>query len=508
MKRIIFNIALIGALLAFVSCKKELKTYDGETQIAFDYPGIAPSASPAHWNGTAASIQGVSITVNPLTLGGNIMTYNYPVTLIASEGQGEIPFTVGVMDASSVTSGAAATSTADPAAYTVATSGSIAAGKFIGTFQITADWSKLSSTSSQNVVYLLLSSGNVKVAENYRRVKVTFVKAGTAPALAPPTVTASIFYANVNGSVTSAGTSAVTKTGILFATDTAGGFNFPSANVIMNREKAPVGTNGVGAIRDTMTGQNLLTPNTKYFVRAYAINATDTAYSPVTAFTTAKFDGGTTTVAAPDYYKKDSATVIVSLTACNDTTYGVQKDTIDEVGIVWAFNNAAPTIDANDGKSVSILKKKGTETLTMGTALTTSGTLTVRSYSKSFSGEITYEKVDVRVAFPSGTTYEASKVTDSSAILAGLLDYNGGIALAEAGFVYGETSIANPTGMPAALGYDSIAEASSMPTSSMSVAIPSEGAKLKPATTYYYRAYFVNRHGLIVYGEEKSFTTN
>ena len=172
MKRIIFNIALISTLVAFVSCKKDPQTYKGDPQLAFDYPGVNAWSSPTAWMGTATSIHGISYSVT--SAGRSI---DYPVTLIADGVQKDIPFAISILDPNSVT-GAPAISTIDLDALTFAATGTMPTGRFNTTFNISVDHSKLSSVSSENVIYLLLSpvGGSAQAAENYRRVKLTFVK--------------------------------------------------------------------------------------------------------------------------------------------------------------------------------------------------------------------------------------------------------------------------------------------------------------------------------------------
>ena len=179
MKQIIFHIAWIGALLTAVSCTKENEDqiYKGKPQLTFEYPNVRPGASPTAWNGTAASIHAVTYSVDS----GTVRTIDYEVSLIAGGPQGEIPFSVSVLEANSVT-GAAAVSTIMPSgALTFASSGTIPAGRFKGTFQIHVDHSKLSDVAADNIVYLLLSpagsGSSVQAAENYRRVRLNFTKA-------------------------------------------------------------------------------------------------------------------------------------------------------------------------------------------------------------------------------------------------------------------------------------------------------------------------------------------
>jgi len=95
----------------------------------------------------------------------------------------------------------------------------------------------------------------------------------------PPTVTTNgalsitQVSAQTGGNVTAQGSSAVSQRGVCYATS-------PSPNL---SGLYTTDGNGTGTFTSNLNG---LTPNTQYYVRAYAINATDTAYGNQTTFTT------------------------------------------------------------------------------------------------------------------------------------------------------------------------------------------------------------------------------
>jgi hypothetical protein len=527
MKKIIFNIAWLIGLVALVSSCEKDPVFQIPTQMVFDFPNVTQSHGQPSGQAVdsirAIDIHLVTYTINPflpvlgptnmptgnnhvnpnhsVTQDGNIMTIQFGVKIPIGSPSRDVPFTITVLDPNSVhitpESPNPATSTLAPEAFTLQGSGVVPAGSHTARFQITIDHSHLSTTAAQNDLFLLLSvdpASGVKATENMRRVRLRFARAASAPVLTATTVTPGIFSAIVSSSVTSPGLSAVTEAGIIFST--ASTFTLTTAGVVIV-ERTPTGTHGTGAITNAATG-NALSENTAYFARSFAINATDTAYGPIVSFRTVAFNGGTTTTAAPNYTALNTATVIMSLTAVNDTSFmnhttGVLKDTIYETGIVWAFNNTTPTIA--DNRIVGNLSKMGADTLTMSTSFTTAGELTVRAYAISFSGNINYSAAQTtRIQFPVGGTRDATVVTDSSATLAGYLDFNGGAVLDEAGFVFGTTS-----GV-----LDQSVSAATAPTGAFTVAIP-DG--LTSGTTYFYRVFFVNRFGLRSYGEERSFTT-
>jgi hypothetical protein len=249
-----------------------------------------------------------------------------------------------------------------------------------------------------------------------------------------------------------------------------------------------------------MYRENLWTHNVRYWVRSFAIKGTDTAYSAaLTTFMTLNYNGPQTTFNAPNFTALNSATVIMSLTAINDTalmlpTAVTARDTIDEAGIVWAFDKASPVL--TDNKVVSKLKKIGTDTLTVPTTLTQAGNLVVRSFATSLSGRTIYGTAQtVNVNFPSGVTLDTLSATDTSAILRGRLDFNGGVVLAEAGFEYST----DPT-----FATSDVVKATTAPTGAFQVTTP---GTLTPGTVYYFKSYYINRFGLKSEGAVRTFRT-
>ncbi|MCL2416478.1 MAG: hypothetical protein FWD02_00895 [Bacteroidales bacterium] len=528
MKKIIFNIACLIGLVAFMSSCQKDPVFEIPAQMVFDFPNVTQTHGQPSGQDVdlirAVDIHLVTYTINPflpvlgptnmptgnnhvnpnhsVTQDGNIMTIQFGVKIPIGSPSRDVPFTITVLDPNSVhitpESPNPATSTLAPEAFTLQGSGVVPAGSRTARFQITIDHAHLSATATQNDLFLLLSvdpASGVRATENMRRVRLRFARAASAPVLTATTVTPGIFSAIASSSVTSPGLSAVTEAGIIFST--ASTFTLTTAGVVV-AERTPTGTHGTGPITNAVTG-NVLSENTAYFARSFAINATDTAYGPIVSFTTVAFNGGTTTVNAPNFIRKDTATVIMSLTAVNDTTFmnnvtGALRDTIQETGIVWAFN-IIPTLA--DNTIVSNLTRMGTDTLTMATNFTTAGDLIVRAYAVSFSGNTSFSSAQtIRVRYPVGETRTATAVTDSSATLHGYLDFNGGAVLAEAGF---EVSTS-----PTLAVIDHVFNVTTVPTAAMSQIT---GGVLSSGTTYYYRAFFVNRFGLRSYGEIRSFTT-
>jgi len=508
MKKYIFKIALLlGVLLVMGSCQKDaFEPYSGDPQIAFRFPLTPLVTNPAMFVGTVASIP-LETRAVPRT---GAYTLDYPVDLRFSAGwpAQDINFTISVMDVNDITSGPAALNTINPEAIGFETSGVIKAGEGQGTFKITIDWSKLSATGTENEIYLLLSaeSSSVIAAPGYRRVRLRFTKTDGNFVLAANTLTPTPHFINLAGNVTQAGGTAVTHVGFIYATDTTTWREFNLNSGAVTRLAATPGsaTTGQGAFSAVLNAPQDAAQ--RFFVRSYAINGTDTIYSPAltaapTAVSTTVFGGGETTLAAPNFTALNTATVIMQLATLQDTTWisgTTLRDTILETGIVWAFNKTAP--DTTDNRIKGKLKKRGADTLQMVTNFTTPGNLVVRAYAISYSGRISYSTAQtVELLLPVGRTLAVTTttITDSSATLRGQLDFNGGVVLGAAGFVYGTVD---------GVWTDTVRAATA--------AIPAAGAvmslpvtKLAPETQYFYRAYFTNRWGLKVYGDTRNFTT-
>jgi hypothetical protein len=186
MKKIIFNIVLVSALLAVVSCKKDIKPYEGAPQIAFDFYAADSEAfplinTPQIYNGTLGTIENITYSVDPIIQGSDVLNIDFPVTLmLASGAQGDISYTISVMNSTLPNDTLFAHSTmidSTNGALSFDASGTISAGKYASTFKISVDYNKLSNIPENNVIFLELSAtGSAMVAEAYRRIKLTFVK--------------------------------------------------------------------------------------------------------------------------------------------------------------------------------------------------------------------------------------------------------------------------------------------------------------------------------------------
>ena len=167
-------------------------------------------------------------------------------------------------------------------------------------------------------------------------------------------------FAISGGTVSNDGGAYVTERGVCWSTN---------QEPKITDNKYPDGK-GMGSFTCNFSG---LSPNTTYYVRAYAINSIGTAYGETTSFTT---KNGLSTVSITGVGNIDSTSVTVGYAISNDGNY-----TITQRGVCWS-TNASPSIADNktsDGTDV------GTYSSNI-TGLKPNTTYYVRAYSTNSVG--------------------------------------------------------------------------------------------------------------------------
>jgi len=293
---------------------------------------------------------------------------------------------------------------------------------------------------------------------------------GTPPVLTT-TSTSSITQSTAitGGNITSDGGVAITVRGVCWNTtaDPTIADNSTSNNT------------GTGSFVSNLTG---LTPNTKYYIKAYAINSVGIAYGNQVSFTTSIILPVVTT---------DDVTAITSATTTgggNVTSEGGAPVTVR--GVCW--NNATnPTI--GNSKTTN---GAGTGVFTSPiTGLIHGTTYYVRAYATNSGGTAYGNEVSftASVIVPTLTTTSISVITVSTARSGGNITDDGGALVSDRGICFSTTpdpttsnnKITNGTG-----------------TGSFFCNL----SGLAPNTKYYVRAYAANSAGT-AYGGELSFTT-
>jgi uncharacterized protein (TIGR02145 family) len=276
--------------------------------------------------------------------------------------------------------------------------------------------------------------------------------------------------ATSGGNITSDGGSTITSRGVCWNGDGSPTLGGNSTN----------DGNGSGTFASAITG---LSPTTKYYVRAYAVNSVGTAYGTEYNFTTLSASSAVLTTS--------SATSITQTTANsggNITSDG--GSTITARGVCWSKNqnptlaDSYTTNDFGTGLFNSQL-----------TSLSPGKTYFVRAYATNSTGTTYGNQVSFLTAsdIPKVTTSSVGTVTATTADVGGEVLDNNGSTVTTRGVCY------NTIGSPAIT--DNIkSESGSIGTFNLTI------TGLTPATNYYIRAFATNAVGT-AYGSQVMLVT-
>jgi hypothetical protein len=296
----------------------------------------------------------------------------------------------------------------------------------------------------------------------------------------PPTVTTSTATgvgtttATLGGNITSGGSATVTASGVCYSISTAP----TTASTCVNT--SPTTTSG--AFTGNATG---LTPNTLYYVRAYATNSAGTSYGNEVTFTTISTANPSVTTGAVTNIFSTTATVagtLVSWGSGTPTAMGICYGTDPEptTPCVTASGTATGAFSVNL------------------TGLTAGEDYFARAYATSSEGTVYGDDVEfstiAAATSPTVTTTAATSVTSVAATTGGNVTAQGSTAVTARGVCYATT--ANPD-----LDDDCVA-ASAGGAGAFSVNLTG----LTPSTTYNIRAYATNGSGTS-YGSNLTFQT-
>ena len=312
--------------------------------------------------------------------------------------------------------------------------------------------------------------------------QVTFT---TSKSISLPTVTTTIVssirfnYAMTGGNVTSEGGASVTDRGVVYST---------TKNPTTASATKVASGNGVGVFTTPLEN---LSPNTTYYVRAYATNASGTAYGTELTFTTSK------QVVLPTINTVVITQVTTTTAIANANVTNDGGGDITERGVVYSTSQNPTTATA-----AKVTSGSGTGAFSSTIdGLTPSTTYYVRAYAKNsagtaYGGQATFTTSDLptSVTLPTVTTTAASSIKETSAVTGGNVTSDGNATVTERGIVY--NTYANPT----------VTTATKVLIGSGKGSFTYTLTGLQSNTKYYVRAYATNEKGT-AYGSEISFTT-
>ncbi|RDB03692.1 hypothetical protein [Runella aurantiaca] len=241
-----------------------------------------------------------------------------------------------------------------------------------------------------------------------------------------------------------------------------------------------------------------LSPNTTYSVRTYAINSAGTSYGTIISF---KTDSPPVTIVKP----------VVETTEVTDitTTNAVGKGRIvanggsdlTEYGICWIAGNGEPTI-SNSKKTTTNRDANGNFSGVIDN-LTANTLYSVRAFATNASGtgygqtkQITSASAVACTVTPTVSTTTASNITQTTAVVGGKIDNEGGgnCQVSEYGHIWTVSTNADPTVLTNGGKTTKTAAISSGGTFSSDI------TGLTAGTIYKVRAYAKNQTNIVVYG--------
>lgn len=240
---------------------------------------------------------------------------------------------------------------------------------------------------------------------------------------------------------------------------------------------------GTGVFSSYMTE---LSPNTQYYVRAYATNSKGTSYGNEMVFMTLiDTDLPLVTTSAVKEITQTSAIVEAEVVLDGGAEVTAR-------GICWSTSQN-PTIDnehSSEGTGLGAYQSQLTE-------LTPNTTYYVRAYAANDKGTSYGEEMSfttlANTELPSVTTTMATEITETSAISGGAVTDDGGTEVVARGICWSTSQ--NPT-----IDNEYTSDGAGMGD------YQSVMTDLMPNTMYFVRAYATNSEGT-AYGEEISFTT-
>ena len=337
---------------------------------------------------------------------------------------------------------------------------------------IANDFSYRLSNLNDETTYQVRAYAKNKIGIAYGEIVAFTTKAAILPTVVTtPTKEVDYHNAIVGGIVTNDGGSEVTERGVVYST---------SQNPMTSNTKITNGT-GIGSFTCSITN---LQDDTTYYVRAYAVNRKGTSYGEQKSFTTKAYALPTVSTSSATNISYTSATVGGNITSDGGAN-------VTERGVVYSTSQNPTT------SNTKITSGTGTGSFTCSiTNLQDDITYYVRAYAVNRKGTSYGEQKSFTTkayALPTVSTSSVTNVSDISATVGGHVTSDGGANVTERGVVYSTSQ--NPTTTNSKV-------TSGNGTGPFSCSL----SNLQDATTYYVRAYAINKKGT-AYGIQTEFKT-
>ncbi len=275
-----------------------------------------------------------------------------------------------------------------------------------------------------------------------------------------------------------------TYANIQFHLEFDGGAPLSEMGICWNKESVPTIESNTLSTKDTFATLKIsdLQPNTMYYVRAYATNKVGIAYSKEHKFLT--YDN-------PKVETRDVTEINLTSALLSGELKFNGNDKSTTVGFCWS-ESSQPTL-SNNHKEVSYTSNIFKHQVSN---LKDETKYYVRAYAQNKIGIVYGEEKSFTTnatSLPIITTSTITQITETSAVAGGNITNDGGAEIQERGVVYSTTEY---------------------PTTSNNKVQSSKGTgsftcnlmNLSDETTYYVRAYAINKKGT-AYGEQVSFKT-
>lgn len=318
--------------------------------------------------------------------------------------------------------------------------------------------------------YFVRAYATTKFGTSYGMAKSLTTEPATIPIVTTQEVTAITHNsASCGGNITADGGVPVAARGVCWST---------RENPNIGNSTTIDGT-GVGDFTSNLTD---LTPNTNYYVRAYAINSEGTAYGEQRLFSTNKTSPTVTT---------QEVTAITDQTAtCGGYIKVDNGFPVTARGVCWSTKNNPTTQDSKteDGEGTGYFQSKLTD-------LTPKTTYYVRAYAINSAGTAYGEQKTFTtiVTPPKVTTGDVTNISTTTATCSGNVTADGGSDVTARGVCWSTSQ------------YPKIANSMTIEGTGLGT-YTSNMTSLSPYTLYYVRAYATNAQGT-AYGEQKAFYT-